>query len=512
MTAMRTLSQAELQAEARMKFVLDKDTQVCNFLLSNKPVDFIEGPLGSGKTKAMCARIMRHAQQQIPSPVDGIRYTRFALVRNTYPDLRRTTVRTWLETFPEHIYGRFNWAQPLTHRIRFGDVKTEIDFLALDKPEDVRKLRSTEYTGIAFNELPFIEKELFDEADSRLRYPPPEHGGPNPWRGIMADGNAPDEDHWIALMTGQVDFPPGMTEAERNEYKWPDEWGFYLQPPAVFEDLDERGNVIGYKPNPAAENVKNLPFDYYTRMLRGKQKSWIDSRLRNVVTLVVEGSAVWPMFRREVHVTREPLRPIGGYPVTISLDFGRQPAAVFMQAVNNRVLVQYELIGLNEGAVTFAPKVRRFLHEHYPGHDFIVYGDPKGADKTQTDERSAYDVFAGLGMPVKPPPALKQNQISMRVDTVAYALNEMYDGTPRVRISPLCRTVVVGCAGRYFNERDEEGELRPCKNRYSHVCDAWQYGMIGLGEGRRMIGQKPFGESRGIKVFKGRQTMRRVTA
>ena len=54
---------------------------------------------------------------------------------------------------------------------------SEIDFLALDKPEDVRKLRSTEYTGIAFNELQYIEKELFDEADSRLRYPSKDEGG-----------------------------------------------------------------------------------------------------------------------------------------------------------------------------------------------------------------------------------------------------------------------------------------------------------------------------------------------
>jgi hypothetical protein len=160
-------------------------------------VDIIQGPLGSGKTKAMCVRIMRHAQEQVASPVDGLRYTRFAMVRNTFPDLKRTTIRTWLETFPEHIHGRFNWGQPPFHQIHFGDVRTVIDFLALDKDEDVRKLRSTEYTGIAFNEVPFIPKAIFDEADSRLRYPPMEHGGPNPWRGLMADANAPDEDHWL---------------------------------------------------------------------------------------------------------------------------------------------------------------------------------------------------------------------------------------------------------------------------------------------------------------------------
>ena len=84
---------------------------------------------------------------------------------------------------------------------------------------------------------------------------------------------------------------------------------------------------------------------------------------------------------------------------------------------------------------------------------------------------------------------------------MAYALNEMYDGTPRVRISPVCRTLIVGMAGRYFNERDEAGELRPNKGKYSHVCDALQYGLLGLGEGRRMIGLKPTNEMRGMKVW-----------
>jgi hypothetical protein len=48
----------------------------------------------------------------------------------------------------------------------------------------------------------------------------------------------------------------------------------------------------------------------------------------------------------------------------------------------------------------------------------------------------------------------------------------VYDGTARVRISPVCRTLIVGMAGRYFNERDETGELKPNKGKYSHVCDA----------------------------------------
>ena len=492
-------------------FKFKAGTKLAEFVSSSNDFDVIEGPLGSGKTVGACVRIMRHAQEQVKSPVDGLRKTRFAVVRNTHPDLKRTTIRTWLDCFPEHLHGRFNWGQALTHKISFGDVRCEVDFMALDRPEDVRRLRSGEYTGIYFNELQYIIKMLVDEATSRLRYPKQEDGGPT-WRGVIADMNAPDEDHWTAKITGRVDQPSGLSDEERVEYEWPAGWGYFLQPPALIEHLDERGLVTGYTVNPVADNISNLPADYYAKQIKGKRKDWIDSRLMVRVVLVVDGSPVWPMFRREVHVSRDVLRPVKGNEVVVGLDFGRSPAAIFMQAINNRILVQYELLGENEGAVTFAPRVKRFLTEKYPGATFRIYGDPKGNDKTQTSDTSGVDVFKGLGMPVMDPPGLKNNSIATRVDTVAFALNEMYDGTPRVRISPTCRSLIVGMAGRYFNERDETGELKPNKGRSSHICDATQYAFIGLGEGRKMIGLTPTNDFKPVQVWNRRKTMRRVTA
>lgn len=491
------------------QFVLIAGTKICDFVTSNREVDIIQGPLGSGKTRGLCARIMRHAQQQRVSKITGLRMSRWAVVRNTYPDLKTTTIRTWLEMFPEHVYGRFNWGQPPAHKIRFGDVSLEVDFLALDKPEDVRKLRSTEYTGIGFNELPFIDKELFDEGTSRLRYPGKEHGG-SEWHGIIADANAPDEDHWLAWMTGQVDLPPNLTDEEREQYIWPAHWGFHKQPPAVLEKRDTHGVVVSYEVNKACENYNNLPPSYYEKMLPGKTKAWIDSRMRNVIALVVPGSAVWPMFNTETHVSHEALRPNPKYEVTVGLDFGRQPAAIFVQVINNRVLVQHELLGFNEGSTTFAPKVKRFLETKYAGCTFRCIGDPKGDDGTQTDERTSFDIFAAHGMPVRSPGNLKQNMISTRVDAVASVLNELYDGRPRFVLSPLCRTLKVAMAGRYHLVKEETGDLKPKKDRYSNPADALQYAMLGLGEGRAMIGLKPIGEMRGMRVALHRKSMRRA--
>jgi hypothetical protein len=503
---------------SRNEFRVTAGTKLAEFLRSTASVSVLEGPLGSGKSYALCAKIMRHAQEQAPSPIDGLRYTRFAVVRNTTPDLKRTTVRTWLELFPEDIYGKFRIGAPMGCDWNFGDVRCQIDFIGLDKDEDIRKLRSGEYTGIFFDELEFIEQSLFDEARSRLRYPPKRHCDPATgeptWRGVCAATNAPPEDHWLSIMTGRVEFPAGLRPDELAAMQWPRQWEHLMQPPALIEELDQHGNVIGYHVNPDAENLQNLVGYYETQHL-GHEKAWIDSRMMVRTVLVTEGSAVYPMFRREVHVSRDVLRPHRGYEVTCGLDFGRSPAAIFIQAINNRVFFQFELIGSGEGAAVFAPKVKRFFAEQYPDHaieDCRFFGDPKGQDRGQGDERNAYEIFGANGMTVRAPPSLKQNMIETRVNAVSAVLNEMTDGKPRFVSSPMCRTFNVAMAGRYCNERDEQGELKPTKNRYSHVANAAEYGILGLGEGRRLIGLPPLSQMHGVQTHKRRATMRRLEA
>ena len=506
---------APAKSAANVSFV--EGTEAAKFVVSNNDVDAILGPIGSGKTKAMCVRIMRHASEQDKSPIDGLRYTRFAVVRNTMPDLKRSTIRTWLETFPESVYGKFNYGANMGHKIVWGDIHTEVDFISLDKTEDVKKLRSTEYTGIAFNELPFIDKELFDEADSRLRYPPAEHCVPNKfgdrdpkWRGLLADGNAPDEDHWLATMAFGLEAPPGTPEDQLELYRWPEGWGLYKQPSALIEKFDQRGMLIGYDINPKAENLNNLPSDYYQRQLRSKTKAWIDSRLMCRVALVVEGQAVWPMFRREFHVASETLKPVPGHEVIVSLDFGRiYPAALFGQDIGGRFFIQYEILGFNEPASVFAPRIKRFLTQHYPGYSVRFVGDPKGRDKGQQTEQSSYEIFQHHGMLVRAAP-VKQNDIETRTEAVAVALNDNPSGVPLLTISPICRTLIVGMAGRYHLEREEHGVLKPKKDKYANLPDALQYWVLDRGVGRKMIGLTPTADIRPTAISRGQRSLRRV--
>lgn len=461
---------------------------LARYVLDNARVSVIRGPVGSGKSVASMQRIWRHCCEQAVNPITRRRHSRWAIVRNTYPDLEQSTVKTWLDLFPEERYGRFLYSKPMNHTIQIFDLEVEIVFIALDKKEDVRKLRSTEWTGIYFNELQYIPKELFDEATTRVgRYPALKDGGPT-WYGVIADMNAPEEDHWLPLMLGEVDFPESWSEQDRELYRWPAEWSYFCQPPALIEVFAADGKTVaGYSENPGAENLQWLA-QPYTDQCKGKTKAFIDSRLMNRITIVADGDPVWAQFRVETHVARSELRYVPGHPVYVGLDFGRRPSAVFGQLINGRWSIFHEIQRFDMGASLFAPLVKREM-ARFVGATFRVFGDPKGRDKTQTFEQTAYDIFAANGIDVQPAP-VRGNNVKTRIAAVEFVLSGMLDGQPRFLLSPSCRGLKVAMAGKYCWSKNE-GTVEPKKDKYSDLADALQYLILGGGEGRSMVGRDP---------------------
>jgi hypothetical protein len=63
-------------------------------------LDIIQGPIGSGKTRAAIMRMVRHASEQ-PLTRSKKRKSRWAVVRQTFPELKTTTINAFLELFPE---------------------------------------------------------------------------------------------------------------------------------------------------------------------------------------------------------------------------------------------------------------------------------------------------------------------------------------------------------------------------------------------------------------------------
>jgi hypothetical protein len=502
------------------------------FMLSDARVRIIRGPIRSGTSSMCCQEIWRRACEQAPAD-DGVRRTRWAVVRNTYPDLEQSTVKTWLNWYPEKEFGRFIRSKPMVHTMRKAGVHCEVVFLALDKPEDVSKLRSTEWTGIWFNEFEYTEKALFDEAESRVGYYPPIKDGGATWSGVMGDMNAPSEDNWLVMMTGEVPLPEDMPEDERKQYQWPDGWDYFVQPPGLVEVFGPDGKtVVDYRLNPEAENLKWIPkvngSPLYLETTKGKNKRWIDSRIMNRITAPVEGLPVLPMFVEETHVARQRLVYNANWPVFVGLDFGRRPAAVFGQLIVDRWQIIGELSGTDEGATTFAPRVRRWLMLNCPGlmdgddetgalealsgGRLKLFGDPKGQDGVQTDERTAYDVFRANGLTVIPAP-VKANSIETRLGVWESVLNGMRDGMPRLLMTPDARKLKMALGGGYcWDKGDFERKVPNKKNGYSDLPDAGGYMLLGAGEGALMVGRSRPGlvPAKPVKAFQGRRSLRRV--
>ena len=127
------------------------------FIRERASMSLLLGPIGSGKSAACVIKILTLCVKQHKGP-DGMRRSRWAVVRNTKEQLKDTTLRTWLDWLPPNssLTVSDGWGQwkevERTFYLEFDDVRAEILFRALDKPEDVSKLLSLELTGAWFNE------------------------------------------------------------------------------------------------------------------------------------------------------------------------------------------------------------------------------------------------------------------------------------------------------------------------------------------------------------------------
>ena len=428
----------------------------------------VMGPVGSGKSTGMCAEIMRRAQEQEPGP-DGKRKTRWVIVRNSYRELKDTTLKTWLDWFPELYFGDFKHTD-MQHSIRRGDVEADVLFRALDRPDDVGKLLSLELTGGWVNEARELPLGIIEALDDRIgRYPAVKDGGCT-WRGLMMDTNPPDDDHWWYR----------LAEEER-----PEGWAFWRQPGGLVEESGE------FVPNPLAENLKNLEPDFYAQRAQGKSRDHIRVYYCARYGFLRDGRPVWPEYADDVHCAQQVIQPDPSRTLYIGLDFGLTPAALFaQQTLSGRWVWIDELVTENMGVSRFAeilgPKIRR----EYQGFDIEVWGDPAGNERAQTDEQTPFLILRKHGINAQPAPT---NDFDIRRDAVGVPMTRMFDGLPGFMVSPKCRMARKGLAGGYHYRRiqiagEERYHDKPVKDRYSHVCEAGQYAMLGAGEGNVVIG------------------------
>ena len=438
------------------------------------------GPVGSGKSSSCCVEIVMKAFKQAPSP-DGIRRSRWLVIRNTYPELKSTTIKTWEQWFPPNLC-KIKWDVPITATMKFPDVgdgtgmELEVIFMALDRPEETGKLRSLELTGAWLNEASELPKEVLDMVTQRVgRYPSKRQGGPS-WTGIIMDTNPPDDDSWWYKFA---------------EEGTPQGWAFYRQPgglmlfPEGSEGIPELGTVVPgvgtYCPNPMAENVFNLPngYTYYLNQVAGKAFDWINIFLLANYGTTADGKPVYPEYNDKVHVAKEPLKKIEGTPIILGWDFGLTPACIIAQmSPRGQLMILEELVSEDMGIRQFATDiVKPVLMNKYSGHRIESVGDPAGINRSQTDERTCFQELLEAGIPSEP---AETNDFIPRRESVAYFMTKMADGNPAFLLDPSCKMLRKGFMGRYRYERLKTSGAtrykdRPVKDDSSHPQDALQY-------------------------------------
>lgn len=430
---------------------------IARFMQSDARRRVIMGPFGSGKSSGAIIELVRRMSMQKKGP-DGFRRSRWAVVRNTMPQLRDTTMKSWFDWFPNGSIGY--WKETgKTYFVEIGDIRAEVLFRALDDEGDVRNLLSLELTGAWINECREVVKAIVEGIDGRIgRYPSMRNGGAS-WVGIIADTNPPDEDtYWYHLIEGN--------NPETGVPYSPEErpWEGYKQPSGL---------------SPEAENRENLIEGYYENLAQGKTDEYVKVYVHGLYGTSKSGKPVYKAFNKEFHVAKGLLVPNPKLKLVIGHDAGLTPASVLMQQdLHGRLLVLDEVYDFDMGAKRFIKlKLKPLLRNKYDGFDVIVSGDPAVTGRAQSDESSVADVFRDNRLKIKP--AYSNNQVDRKGAIEGY-LGRMTDLGPGFLVSPNCRHYIRAMAGGYHYKIAKNGIVspEPSKNEFSHIAEAGEYGAM----------------------------------
>lgn len=458
------------------------------FMLDDSFVCGIRGPFGSGKSVTCVMKIVKGVQGQARSPHDGWKRRRTAIIRNTYPELRTTTMNTWFQWIPKHK-GRWRDAGPPMQHIvdPVAKLDWEILFVALDRPDDVAKLLSMELSDAWMNEAREAPKAIVDALTGRVgRYPAIWQGGcTNPQ--IMMDTNSPDTDHWWYVLAEK----DGTTEKNRQILQSILSAEEELRRMGVLKE-GQRLYSFHSQPSgrgPSAENLRNLRAGYYQILMAGKDEDWIKVYVDGEYGFVMDGKPVYPEYKDSFHAKDFPV--LAGIGFRLGLDFGLTPAASISQRTpNGRWLVQNEFVSERMGILTFSHDLARYLREKYPAAKLVsVRGDPSG-DAVTPEETTCFKIMRANGFPIAEP--APSNDPTRRREGVRRLLKTIVDGEPAIawhrNNTPVCRKGMAG--GFHYRRLQIAGEERyrdvPEKDKYSHIVEALEYDLLSGGEDRNV--------------------------
>lgn len=460
------------------------------FCLDNHEVSAIMGPVGSAKTTAAALKLGRHAFEQWP--YEGFARTRWAIVRNTGPQLHDTTMKSWFKMFPTDNKYRKYTSTTKTQTWRFQPkgqkhmLHAEFLFRALDDEDDVANLLSLEVTGFWFSELREINTEILAHAGRRAgRYPGADLGGCR-WRGWFGDTNP-----WPFTS----DLHDMFVVNKRDGYE------FFKQPGGM---------------EPGAENLENLeqtpetlalPWNHPKRREQGRTYYINALRDYNVHDAAMyvhckygasrAGKPVYESYDDNSHcrtfeLVKTVVKGKEVIPIKIGYDnTGRTPAASIAQrTANGQWRLRYECIAEGMGLQAHVKILKQFLEEKIPGYYIEkITCDPAGIakDSGELDMRMVVqNEFPGV-MVVN----ARTNDVSTRIAALDGPLRRMVNGEPAIIIHPDCKITRAAFLVKYQYRRlkiagEERYTEEPDKSAkpWDDIMNAAQYLCLGGGEGR----------------------------
>ncbi|MEL6886888.1 MAG: hypothetical protein AAFP87_20440 [Pseudomonadota bacterium] len=465
------------------------------FFWDDSDIIGIRGPVGSGKTTAHLRSRIRRAQMMPRSVIDGVRYYKVVIARETYRQLWATTIPSWWEVMPKKM-GKWSGGRgdPVTHHIRFADAHGEIDFIAefmafgASSGEIDANIRGVQTTDMALEEADTNPVAVFTKGLTRIdRYPKKEHfagyGEDHRSYGQMSCSyNAPDEDNWtVRVIEGAGDDTATVQiikslEDEGIEIK------FHRQP-----GFDE----------PGCENLQNLGAKYYPRVIAGARAEGRGNDVERLVynrigyirvgDPVFQGSAEEPLYVPNLHIARNQLEPVPGHPLRIGLDQGYFGAAVIGQFFDPFQWRIFDELWFKNGsfAPQFGKALKDLLTERYSGFQVeMVLADIAGSQKeSQEDVTWTNQVSQHSGLDIEPQ-ALGGNRIEPRLAVWRAAMQWNHLGQQGLIISPRCKLLKRGLENDYVWAQDAEkttnrGRVPKKKGvRAADVIDAGGYMML----------------------------------
>ena len=443
---------------------------------------YIAGPPGSGKSVSCFMDLMAIALRQEPTP-EGVRPTRFGIIRSTYGELEGTTLETMKHWLPRE-YTHIVHSKPIKVHTNFKlPDKTTVDIhfvlIAIANNDDLSKLDSAEFTAIWINEMTGVPPALVGKAGERVgRYPPSNmwRDGRNhcTYRGVIGDYNYPPLDHWLVNFLHQ------------GSDKLPDDTMLYEQPPALLELVDPDTGATSYEVNPKAENLVNLDngnkyLQDLSNYLKLGEKDLINTRLLcRYGAAGGDGKPIINNFDRDFHVAEQVYVPFEMTDTLISIDTsGIHPCALLWQYVRGEWRVTDGIYGDEMGFIEFVDDVLiPLLTMQYPMCNTLAVCDPANARDSFT-ATTPIELLKERGIRAIP---ASTNKFKSRVDATEVLLSRREKGC--VKISPKINMLIDALGGAYqYKKLKATGintvfSTQPDKNKYSHWADAFQYGAL----------------------------------